>query len=507
MSTHTLLLTLGALVLVLGLAYWQVFYRTSRRYPPGPPVNPVTGNLLYLPSKEPWKVLAGYKEQYGDLVFFHGFGTRVLVLNSMNAINDLLEKRSRIYSDRPVYTVACELIGLGNGIPLLPYNEQLRVQRKLVHSALSPVLVKNYHAVQEDLAALLCQQLIEDPRDFMDHVRLATGRHILSVTYGLSANAADDEYITHAEATLRMVSEVLVPGVFLCDLFPWMKHLPSFLPFQKVAKKGKEMVDILVSRPFEHVKDEMESIHGSAPPSLTRDLLSAAGSDELLHHHIKWSTGSLFGAGGETIYGTVLTFIMAMALYTNKQQLAQDEIDRVVGKDRLPSIHDRPHLPYVDAVIKETMRYHPVVPLSLPRCTAQDDMYDGYVIPKGTIVLPNVWAIAHETRGPYNPFEFAPERFLDTISEGDLPIDPMVYNFGFSRRACPGRHLAENSLFILLATLLCTFDISPPGEGEMSAEFSNGAVSYPLPFECSIVPRSSSKISLIAARAAQTTTV
>lgn len=126
----------------------------------------------------------------GDLVFFHGLGNHVLVVSSMKVLNELLEKKGGIYSDRPAFTVVGELMGLGQvhrrpiphntqltnissqSMPLLPYGEEWRIQRKLAHSALSPSAVKKYYTIQEDLAAILGKQLLDNPEEFFDHIRL-----------------------------------------------------------------------------------------------------------------------------------------------------------------------------------------------------------------------------------------------------------------------------------------------------------------------------------------------
>ena len=127
----------------------------------------------------------------GDLVFFHGLGNNILVLNSMKAINDLLEKRGSIYSDRPAFTVVGDLMGLGQvrreplrasgllmliripqSMPLLPCREEWRAHRKLAYTALNATAVKRYHIIQEDLAAILGKQILETPEDFFGHVRL-----------------------------------------------------------------------------------------------------------------------------------------------------------------------------------------------------------------------------------------------------------------------------------------------------------------------------------------------
>ncbi|KAI0635409.1 cytochrome P450 [Trametes polyzona] len=481
--------------------YYLGIKRNRQVYPPGPRAVPLLGNILDLSPENAWYKLTRYKDVYGELVFFHGLGNNVLVLNSMEAIHDLFDKRGAIYSDRPTFTVVSELMGLGQSMALMSYTDEWKAHRRLAHVALSPNAVKRYHVVQEDLAALLSQAFVDNPEDFFSQVRLTAARLILSLTYGLSVETADSEYICQAEDTMRIVTKATVPGAFLCDLMPWMKYLPSWLPFHKEALHGREMIDRMVSKPFDLVMRETEA--GIAPPSFTHDLLSSENAQSAnLRNQIKWVAGSMYGAGGETTYATVLTCILAMALHPEKLRRAQEELDRVVGMDRMPRVTDRTNLPYVDALVKETMRWHPVVPLGIARATSSEDAYRGYNIPKGTIVMPNVWAIAFSQQGPYDPYEFVPERFL--VEDKDArPLDPSLYAFGFARRICPGRYLADNSIFILIATILAMFDIAPPEGEELVPAFTPALVRRP--FKCKITPRSEAKVAQIASRAAQST--
>jgi cytochrome P450 len=87
-----------------------------------------------------------------------------------------------------------------------------------------------------------------------------------------------------------------------------------------------------------------------------------------------------------------------MALYPEVQQKAQEEIERVIGPYKLPTFNDRERLPYIDAVVKETLRWHPVAPLAIPHAATEDDIYEGYFIPKGSLILANIWYVK---RHPY----------------------------------------------------------------------------------------------------------
>jgi cytochrome P450 len=185
-----------------------------------------------------------------------------------------------------------------------------------------------------------------------------------------------------------------------------------------------------------------------------------------------------------------------MTVFPEKQAIAQAELDRIVGPSRLPNIEDRASLPYIDALIKEILRWNVITPLSVPRRTDKDDIYKGYFIPAGTIVLPNVWSMAFDSSDRAK--DFTPERFLAS----DGPQDPHTYSFGFGRRICPGLQLASNSIFIMIASVLSVFHISKQKD-ELGNEIPvhpsfvwDGLVSHPEPFKCSFSPRSAAAVNL-----------
>jgi len=151
-------------------------------------------------------------------------------------------------------------------------------------------------------------------------------------------------------------------------------------------------------------------------------------------------------------------WILAMLAYPETQARAQAELDAVVGRARLPTFADYPFLPYIRAMVQEILRWRPVAPLALPHQLSEDDWYEGMFIPKGTICIPNVWQMNHdpEVYGE-NVAHFDPARHLD--GNGDIKPGPSGareghVSYGFGRRDCPGRHLANDSLFIDIALIL-----------------------------------------------------
>lgn len=194
-----------------------------------------------------------------------------------------------------------------------------------------------------------------------------------------------------------------------------------------------------------------------------------------------------------------MTFFLTMTLFPEVQRAAQAELDRVIGNSRLPVIADRERLPYLEALLQETHRWHPVAPMGLPHVSTAEDTCNGYRIPKGALLLPNTWLFTHDPAVYPNPMEFRPERYL---TNPPAP-DPRTWIFGFGRRICPGRFVADNALFITMAQTLAVFNIEKAVEGgktvEPKVEFEPGMISHPLPFRTAVKPRSEAHAELIRA--------
>ena len=169
-----------------------------------------------------------------------------------------------------------------------------------------------------------------------------------------------------------------------------------------------------------------------------------------------------------------------MAVRPEIQKRAQKEIDQLLGGERLPTLSDQDDLPYISAMVKEIYRWHVPLPISIPKLLREDDVYKGYLLPKGAIVMENVWAVFRDPVAYPEPHIFNPERFL---KDGKLDLsvgDPDDRVFGSSRRICPGRHFANHALFLRFATILATFNIEPgvndKGEVESEVKFQEGVV-------------------------------
>ena len=148
-------------------------------------------------------------------------------------------------------------------------------------------------------------------------------------------------------------------------------------------------------------------------------------------------------------------WLLAMLAYPETQAHAQAELDTVVGRARLPTFADYAHLPYIRAMVKEVLRWRPVGPMGVPHVPTEDDWYEGMFIPKGTICIPNLW---HMNRDPEffgkSTEHFDPTRHLDANGDIAPSMSDGHFSYGFGRRVCVGRHMADNSLFLSMAVLL-----------------------------------------------------
>ncbi|XP_022256968.1 cytochrome P450 2D6-like [Limulus polyphemus] len=171
-----------------------------------------------------------------------------------------------------------------------------------------------------------------------------------------------------------------------------------------------------------------------------------------------------FLGGSGTVRTTIEWCLKTMAAYPDVQKRVQNEIDSFIGRERLPSWDDHVHLPYTHAVLYEVQRWQTIAPLGVLRCTTEDTTVQGYNIPKGTVVMNNVWAVHNDPKYWKNPSEFFPEHFLN--QEGTKFEKPEYFiPFSIGKRSCPGETLAQVELFLYFTSILQRFTVALP-DGE-----------------------------------------
>ena len=463
--------------------------RPSKNLPPGPRGWPLVGNIRDLPPPGvlDWEHWWKYR-RYGPLASITVLGQTIILVNETQAAFDLMDKRSAIHSSRP-QSKFLEMSGWDKTLACLPYSSRFRAYRKNLREVIgSKQLYTNVMKLLEQETGRFLVRMSQDP-DVAEHARTQSSAVVLYIGYGYTIEAQNDPLVALGDQAMNDFGLVIMPGKWLVDQIPALRYLPSWLPgmsFKETAKQFKQHLDDFANIPMHFVESQIQN--GKAKPSYISSLLQRP-LDEEGRLVAQFSAASLYAGGLDTTVSSIEFFFLAMTIYPDIQAKAQQELDRIIG-NRLPELSDLSKLPYVSALVKECFRWHPVAPLAVPHMASQDDEYNGYHIPKGSILVPNVWGFLHDPDYHHDAFTFEPERFLGPNPERD----PTTIAFGFGRRLCPGKDFAINSVHLMIARSLSVFSIERSIEnGRMAIpemKIKPGIISHLYPYKNVIKPRS-----------------
>ncbi|ORY80246.1 cytochrome P450, partial [Leucosporidium creatinivorum] len=387
-----------------------------------------------------------------------------IVVSSPRVAADLLDRRSKIYSSRPRFVVMGELATGGNALLFLPYGPKWLNQRRLYHQALAGKAADTYRPIQELEAKRLCHDFLHltSPDGWEKHIQRFAASSVVAIAYGRRVDDVNVGFVQSVIQRMEEVGRTNLPGKQILDSYPFLQSLPEFLtPYKRTYRAARLEGHSFWMSLANTVKERMEK--GTAAPSFTRDLWERRGEIGINEEEFGLLTGGIFGAGEfETTAGTLIAFVLAMVTHPEAQSKAQEELDRVVGTERSPTWDDEENLPYCRSLMKEVLRWRPVAVLGgTPHASTEDDVYEGFFIPKGSTILCNLWAIHHDEEYFPEPDKFDPERYLN----GAATAYPQKHGhsaFGWGRRICPGQHVAERGVFIVILHLLHHFTLSTP---------------------------------------------
>ncbi|EJD43161.1 cytochrome P450 [Auricularia subglabra TFB-10046 SS5] len=467
-SLGSALLAAGCLLCAAVLLHKRRHVR--RPYPPGPPeTSYILGNVSAIPQPpEEWKSYQALSKRYGPVLHLRALGRHIIVLDSLQAAVDLLERRGANYSDRSRMPLIGELMGYGWHVTLMRYGDFWRLHRRALHQHLNEAALARLHITLEQTNARFLKALADTPGDWWDLLHWLAGASILSAVYGMDdTQLKDDPWIRMGEDALQMANDAFVSGFRLVDIFPVLKYVPAWLPGAGFKRKAQHAhVHSMRSRdePIAWVRAQIEA--GTARPSVASALMDAElDGVPLLGEVVANCTGVAYIAGADTTLSAMKAFVKAMILNPDVKRKAQEEIDRVLPADRLPTLADRSKfsLPYLEAVLCETYRLYPPVPLGVPHQSMQEDGYEGLRIPAGAVLIANIWSMLRDEKTYPDPLCFRPERFL---TDGHVSMDPRSVVFGFGRRICPGRYFADSEFWLMAATILHAFDVLPAQDAD-----------------------------------------
>ncbi|GLJ31910.1 hypothetical protein SUGI_0642290 [Cryptomeria japonica] len=438
--------------------------------PPGPRAWPIIGNLFLL-GKKPNESLFALSQQYGPLItLFLGMKTTV-VASSAAMAKEVLKTHDNILAGRTVKH-SMKILSYHKSSIIWAQNEShWRKFRRIATTELfSAKKLQASEHVRKDSVFQMIRLIFEENRvkgksvnlgDLMIHTSLNMLGNLM-----LSTNVFDPNNPDAVDFTNAITSWVeLVEKPDLADFFPWL----GFLDLQGVGRKigahlkrAHYFLDLCISnrmaRRSRDPNDEREKERDFL------DVLLDMQGPDLSQTDIRAILFDLLMAGSDTSAATVGWAMGELIRNPDKMKKTQVELDETVGRNRRVEESDIEHLPYLHAVVKEILRLYPAGPLMIPHRAATSCEIEGFVIPKDTQVMVNVWAMGRDPNVWKEPSKFMPERFLE--GEGakmefkgqDFEFIP----FGAGRRICLGLPLADKMLHLILASLVHSFDWSLP---------------------------------------------
>ncbi|XP_068679780.1 cytochrome P450 1A1-like [Montipora foliosa] len=464
-------------VLLFGKEIWE---HSASHLPPGPWGLPVIGASFRI-GKNPHLDFTKMAKEYGD-VFSLMLGNRlVVVINGVQAIRETIIKRSIAFAGRPKLHTFNLANPKGSSLSFGDYSPRWNLTRKISVGAIHN-FVKNEDTLEEKLLheskrLVHCFKKQKGKAvDALITLKCATANIILNALFGVERSYDDEGLlkILHLAENHRKA----VHGNGHVDFLPLLKYLPNTAlknlvltmkvvlqeVFQMYEKNKETYQDGQVRNIADSFINVVEKESQNQDENLRDEKESPSMTALLKDDQIVSVLADLFGAGFETSSTELYWSLAYLITYPNIQRDLQEELDRVIGRERLPTLQDIPSLPLLQAAVYELLRVSCIVPLAVPRTTTSEIRIRDFIILKDTMVFVNLWSVHHDAQAWKDPHVFNPRRFLD--SQGHL-IDPKLLGgflpFSGGRRKCPGEALAKKIVCVFLAVLLHSFRFTQVG--------------------------------------------
>ncbi|CAE6446751.1 unnamed protein product [Rhizoctonia solani] len=334
----------------------------------------------------------------------------------------------------------------------------------MLNNWLNARAAKQFHESHEGQTRILLRRLLDvskqdDPfKGTESEFFLSMASAMFQSAYGYHIQGHDDPFFKGAKEAIEHLFNAHMYTNFWVNIFPALSYVPDWFHgtgWKRTAREWRKQKEWTMNSTLQWTKDQVTA--GSAEPSILGALLdhklTSKWTQEDKEYRLKELGMILYSGGTDTSANVLVKFVAAMVLNPKVQAKAQQEIDTVLGPLKLPKVEDEERLPYVRNLVMETLRSHPVLPIAVPHVCYEDDVYRGYDIPKGTVLIGNIWAMSRDESIYKDPEVFDPDRFLD-------PKVPPLSAFGWGRRKCPGVYYGQAAVFTSIASLLATFNLT-----------------------------------------------
>nr|XP_009858562.1 cytochrome P450 2U1 [Ciona intestinalis] len=477
---------LAILSCVIAFYYW---YKRPKNMPPGPRGIPFLGIIPFV-GMNPEQAFMQWSKKYGPVITVRMGRKDWVVLCDHDTIHQVLVKQSTVCSGRPKIPIVSEL-SKGHGILFADYCEKWKSQRKFGMKTLREFGVGKKCTEDRVLEEVdfLCNEIRSKngkPFDIQDIMCNAVSNIIMNIVIGRRCNYDETFFTDVISRFTKWFNDPTAGAMFTGMMFlPQLKYVP---PFSKYYKIFRDDIGALHEVFEEVIKEHEKNFDGNN----LRDFIDAfllemkknESGSEFTYIQLLNYIRDLFDGGTETTVSTSRWAILCMLHYPETQKKLRNEIMTIIGPNTPASMSHKSDMPYTCAFIQEVLRFRTLVPLSVPHKVNEDATVNGYTIPKGVTVSPNLWAVHNDPDVWDEPSKFKPERHLD--DKGNFVQSNHVIPFSVGPRHCLGEQLARMEIFIFLISMIQKFEFLPdPNEPDLPEinHGTNGAAFVPLPYK------------------------
>ncbi|XP_023516810.1 cytochrome P450 CYP82D47-like [Cucurbita pepo subsp. pepo] len=518
--THILAANFALLLFLYALfhiAWTSITHRTNKRLPPeAGGALPVIGHLHKLSTTEPThKTLAKMADAYGPIFTIRLGMSRALIVSNWEIVRECFTTNDRIFASRSK-TLASKLlaynyaaVGVSSYGPYWRHVRKITTLKLLTNHRLEQLQHIRISEVQSSIKKLheLCADkgsngkvLVEMKTWFGDLTLNTIFKMVVGKRFSTDFEGSDAAQCREALRDFLELFGVFVPS----DSFPFLSWL-DVGGYKKAMKRTAKVLDEMLAKWVEEHREKKKNLGEGGVITMEHDFMDGMlstinGAGELAGFDVDTVTKAtcltvLLGGGDSTL----ITMTWALSLLLNNEEAlkkAQLELDEKVGRSRQVKESDVNNLPYLQAIVKETLRLYPVMPLLLSHESVEDCTVSGYHIPAKTRLIVNVQKLQLDPNVWENPSEFRPERFLTNHTKFDMRGQNMqLMPFGSGRRMCPGISFALQLIHFALASLLHEFEIGRPSEELLTMEEGFGlTLPRKTPLEVVLRPRLSNEV-------------
>ncbi|KAM5354009.1 hypothetical protein ACJ41O_000659 [Fusarium nematophilum] len=459
-----------------------------KNFPPGPPTKPLLGNILDIPLSKPYLAFTSWARTYGPIVGLKAGPVNLVVLHDPDDIHELLDRRGATYAGRPYNYIALNHVfdpDVGQ-IYLFQRNDRLLKRwKRPARWFLSPQGIDGIMPILDAVSARCVKALADRPGEFLEHLRTwALSTPLMAITG--QAHVSEDLLRTYFYRQ-RLLTGLLEPGrTPPVDFISPLRWLPAFLAgWKRDARFVRQHQDAFYGEMLSKVVEAWQRRKGGGEYEAVMVRLLEEGMPE---REVKWLGGGLLDAAFDTTSAAIVNFLVAMAGHAEVLEKAREEVDAVC-QGRMPRGEDVGQMPYLKACLMEMLtvffkmfRWRPSAPLGLPHVTDSDDMYKGYLIPRGTNIIVNAFSILHNPDVHANPTAFDPSRYHEDPSRQTDEQSRSTWVFGAGRRRCLGDQYTVQALLTVMARMVWALDMRLPGGTDLSVEggFEDGLMMKPV---------------------------